>query len=214
LTGSLPIYGKKQPRLKHALLNNNRFSGAITHHVGNLISVQELILSNNGLTGSLPSALGKLSSITKLSVNHNKLKGLVPSDLSNLANLKIFHLHSNKLVGSLDFFNYTIGSFVSDCGSTETANGLTECFSCSQCCNVEGDCINIGDDWLTNVMKYKTSSDIIIVFVSLAACVGFYIFCLLLMALKVNYLQLPYKVRINFQQDSVNRFYLSSSLLG
>ena len=214
MTGSLPIYDKNQPRLKYAFFNNNRFSGAIATHVEKLISIKELILSNNELTGSLPNEVSKLSNITKLSVSHNRLKGLVPKDLSNLVNLKLLHLHSNKLVGSLDLFNYTISSFVSDCGSTESTHSLTECSFCSQCCNVDGACVNSADGWLSFMIKYKLSSDMTIFLVSVAAFIGFYMFCLLLMALKVNFRQLPFKVRINFQENSVNRFYLSSSLLG
>ena len=214
MTGSLPIYDKNQPRLKYALFNNNRFSGAIAAHVETLISIKELILCNNELTGSLPNEVGKMSNITKLSVSHNRLKGLVPKDLSNLVNLKLLHLHSNKLVGSLDLFNYTISSFISDCGSTESTNGLTECSFCSQCCNVDGACINSADGWLNFVIKHKLLSDINSFLLSVAASIGFYMFCILLMALKVNFRPLPFKVRINFQQNSINRFYLSSSLLG
>ena len=200
--------------MKYVLLNNNRFSGAIISHVEKLMSIKELILSNNELTGSLPREVGKLLNITKLSVSHNRLKGLVPTDLSNLVNLKLLHLHSNKLVGSLDLFNYTICSFASDCGSTESSNSLIECSFCSQCCNVDGDCLNTIDDWLSNMIKYNLSIDMVIFLSSAAASISFYMLCLLLMALKVNLIQLPYNVRIKFQQSSVNRFYLSSSLLG
>ena len=211
-TGSLPLYGENQLRLKYVLLNNNKFNGVVPSHIDKSISIEELILSNNELTGLLPSSIGKLRNISKLAISYNSLKGHITSELSNLYNLKLLHVHGNKFKGELNLFNYTINSFVSDCGSSETASGPIECSECTQCCNIEGNCITEGNEWLSrnNIITLEVSSEVFIISTVVAVSVFFYSFCLILMAFMVKLPPLPFKVRINFQEGSVFRFYLSS----
>ena len=45
--------------------------------------------------------------------------------------LELMHLHANQLEGNADHFNYSVASFITDCGLTEISNGLTTCKECT-----------------------------------------------------------------------------------
>ena len=146
-TGSLPLFGKSQRNLKVAKLNNNNFSGSIKADIGEMSSLNNLLIFSNSITGVLPSQLGQLTEMSSISVAYNRLKGTIPPEVSNMRNLSMMHLHSNMLTGDLSYFDYTIESFISDCGSTEASKVRLDCPGCSECCNVDGDCLKISNIW-------------------------------------------------------------------
>ena len=43
----------------------------------------------------------------------------------------MMHLNANGLVGNADYFNYSVASFIADCGLTEISSGLTTCEECT-----------------------------------------------------------------------------------
>jgi len=212
--GSLPLFGSKQRNLHVANFNNNQFSGAIPGGVEDLTGMNELMAYGNDLTGSLPSQLGLLTNITKISFAYNLLKGTVPSELSNMKQLELLHLHSNSLVGDSDLFDYKIASYITDCGSTETSDGLTECLDCTECCNVDGDCITTEETWPRNyVKKLNIRPSALVVLFAIVFSLVLMALCTVFSVFSKNLPRLSYVVRQEFQQDSAYRWFLSSSKL-
>jgi hypothetical protein len=123
----------------------------------------------------------------------------------------MIHLHANGLVGNADYFNYSVASFITDCGLTEISSGLTTCEECTECCNVEGGCITVAETWPKNHIKSLGVSPALLImgfsivfsFVLIRFSAVFSIFS--------KYLpRLPYVVRQEFQQDSSYRWFLST----
>ena len=112
-----------------------------------MTSLDELLLYSNGITGSLPSQLGQLRHLSSMSVAYNLLKGTIPTEIPLLRNLSLLHLHENRLTGDLNYFNYSIESFISDCGRTEVSEANINCLECTECCNDDGDCMTVADTW-------------------------------------------------------------------
>jgi len=211
-TGSLPLFGKSQHKLKVAKLNNNRFSGGIPASVEEMTSLDELLIYSNFITGSLPSQLGKLEDISSISVAYNLLKGTIPAEISSMQSLNLMHLHSNALTGNLNYFNYSIESFISDCGTTEVFPARTDCVDCSECCNVDGECITVADTWPKEYVKSAGLSPSVFVILFISGIAVILSVISVLIAITGNKLpNLPYVVRQKFQEDSVYRWFLSTS---
>ena len=209
--GSLPLFGSKQRSLRVANLNNNQFSGAIPSGVEELTGLKELMVYGNKLTGSLPSQLGMLHNISKISFSYNILKGSIPTELSNMRKLDLLHLHSNKLVGKSDHFDYSIKSYITDCGLTQTSQGLTQCLDCTECCNIDGSCITTADTWPRNYVKNLGVSPAVLVILFAIGFSSLLIgMCTLFSVCSSKLPRLPYVVRQEFQQASAYRWFLSS----
>jgi len=212
--GSLPLYGSKQRNLRIANLNNNQFRGAVPAGVEELIGMKELMVYGNELTGSLPSQLGMLPNVTKISFAYNLLKGTVPSELANMKQLELLHLHSNALVEQADHFDYQIPSYITDCGKTETSAGLTNCLQCSECCNVDGQCITTVETWPRNYVKQLSiRPSLLVIMFAIAFSAALMGLCTILSVFSKQLPRLPYIVRQEFQQDSAYRWFLSSSIM-
>merc|ERR1712003_383788 len=121
--------------------------GSIPSIVGDMVSLKEVLLFNNRLRGTFPSEFTKLYNMSRLSISYNALKGAISSDIRNLQQLKLFHLHQNLLTGDISHFNYSIQSFIADCGNTERAFSLVTCEKCTECCNLDGLCITQAKTW-------------------------------------------------------------------
>jgi len=113
-------------------------SSSIPSRIGEIKNIEELYLFNNNFRGTLPTQIGNLRNLTKLSFAYNALRGTIPLQVANLLKLDTFHLHQNQLLENVDLFNYSIQSFVSDCGNTQNTPSLTTCASCTECCNQNG----------------------------------------------------------------------------
>ena len=83
--------------------------------------------------------------MNRLFISYNKVKGTIPGEVSNL-NLTHFHLHSNKLTGKA--YLVQPESFVADCGNTILDKQLIECETCTHCCNQEGGCLAVTQNWI------------------------------------------------------------------
>ena len=216
-TGSIPLaFGRIYKKLRIAYLNNNEFSGNIPSIIEEFTSLDELILYQNELTGSLPSQIGKLINVSKISLSYNNLKGTISKELSNLNTLNLLHLHNNNLEGSADLFNYTIKSFITDCGRTEISPGLVECLNCSECCNVDGNCLTKAKTWPKETLAASQFTPaVMVILLSLVASLLLFIILLIVSYYK-NELKLPYlpfSVWDKFQTCSVYKFYLSTNVL-
>jgi len=210
--GSLPIYGSKQANLRVANLNNNQFSFAIPEGIEELVNLEELMVHGNSLTGSLPSQMGLLHNITKISFAYNSLKGTIPTEFANMRRLELMHLHANQLEGNADHFNYSVASFITDCGLTEISNGLTTCKECTECCNVDGGCITVAETWPKNHIKAMGLQPAILVMgFSLGFSFVLMCLCAILSIFSKHLPRLPYIVRQEFQQDSAYRWFLSTN---
>ena len=180
--------------------------------------LDELHLFSNQITGSFPSQLGKLRNISSISVAYNLLKGTVPIEFSSTRNLSLLHLHGNSLVGDLNHFDYSIKSFISDCGNSEVFTAKIDCGGCSECCNDEGGCINVLETWPKAHAKCSNAQPA--GFVVLMLLLSTFILSLVGMIIMIinrirkrgkrSLPQLSRLVCQNSQQDSTNRWFLSS----
>ena len=211
-TGSLPLFGKSQRNLKVAKLNNNNFSGSIKADIGEMSSLNNLLIFSNSITGVLPSQLGQLTEMSSISVAYNRLKGTIPPEVSNMRNLSMMHLHSNMLTGDLSYFDYTIESFISDCGSTEASKARLDCPGCSECCNVDGDCLKMSNTWPKKMMtSIVMSPGLFVLLLLIGVSIILFAISVFIRMAGTRLPHLPYEVRQSYQMDSVNRWLLSSS---
>ena len=163
--------------------------------------------------------IGKLSNLTKLSASYNKLKGTIPSHVNILKFIDLFHLHGNQLEGNADLFEEHIPSnFIVDCGTTDISEKMVDCDTCSECCNEDGGCISDTKTWPGATMKsFKSEHGInpflSILLIILACCIFLFSVSFLVPLAKerVPAMNCPYE---EFQQDSINRFYLGDNKLG
>jgi len=203
--------GSKQ-KLKSIYLNNNKLSGSISSSIGELNLLEELMLSSNVFTGSIPITIGLLQNLVNLSFSYNQMKGEIPAELSSLTSLNLLHLHSNRFEGSTNHINFDIHSFIADCASTETLPALVQCSRCSECCNVEGNCMIKEKVWPKSVVKSLPLSPA--GFIMLVTVSSSIVLILLLTVLNEKVKKLPRlsrNIKSSFQENSVYSFYLSSS---
>jgi len=212
LTGTL-FLGRNQQNLKVAYLNNNKFSGSIASTIGELKMVQELILSSNKLTGSIPSTIGLLKQLVNISLSYNRMKGAIPTEVSLLTNLNLLHLHSNRFEGSANHIKKNPRSFITDCAPTETVSALVECSGCTECCNIDGDCIVEENTWPRSTLKsFALPPAVIIMLSAVIFSIVVSLIIMILIRIEIKLPALPYKVKSTFQEGSVYSFYLSSNV--
>ena len=210
-SGSIPNIGGN---LKSIFLNSNVISSTIPSRIGNLISLEELHLYDNNLRGTLPTDIANLRNLSQFSIAYNEIRGLIPSQFAYLLKLDLFQLHGNELIGDADLFNYSINSYISDCGNTQNTPGLVSCQSCTMCCNSDGNCLSNKE---TGIKKYFTDAKVQLTAHVILIVLGFSAFLMILAypLMQISY-KLPrhytyYSIREQFQRESVYRFFLSSS---
>ncbi|KAM0881097.1 hypothetical protein ACQ4PT_033167 [Festuca glaucescens] len=60
----------------------NKFSGSISHSIGDLHLLRSLILSGNNLTGEIAGRFANLAALEVLMLDHNRLSGTIPPSFS------------------------------------------------------------------------------------------------------------------------------------
>jgi len=195
-----------------AKLNNNQFSGFIPADIKEMTSLDELLIYTNQITGSVPSQLGQLRNLSSISVAHNLLKGTIPTEVLSMQNLSLFHLHSNMLTGDINSFDYSIESFISDCGGTEVSKAKIKCPDCTECCNDDGQCITVAKTWPKDDLKQLDMPPGVFIIILLLGLS----FILMMLGMVIRSIgnklpQLPYVIVQTFQRDSVYRWFLSSN---
>ncbi|CAB9496877.1 leucine rich repeat [Seminavis robusta] len=82
-------------------IENNRFEGTISSHIGMLTRLVHLSIENNNMSGSLPSEVGLLSALTTLSVSGNSLHGQLPTEIGKAKQLQYVYLEGNSFSGNI-----------------------------------------------------------------------------------------------------------------
>ena len=177
-----------------------------------MTSLDELLIYTNQITGSVPSHLGRLKNLSSISVAHNLLKGTIPTEVLSMQNLSLFHLHNNMLTGDINSFNYSIESFISDCGGTEVSKAKVNCPDCTECCNDDGQCITVAKTWPKDDLKQLDMPPGVFIIILLLGLS----FILMMLGMVIRSIgnklpQLPYVIVQTFQRDSVYRWFLSSN---
>lgn len=116
------------------------------------------------------------------------------------------------------FEEHIPSNFIVDCGSTDMSERLVECETCSECCNEDGGCITLENSWPGATLESMKLDHRITPFVSILllilAC-SIFLFCVsFLVPLakeRLPAISCPFQ---EFQQDSINRFYLGKNRLG
>ena len=210
-TGNLPLSESNHKKITILHLNNNRFGGIISTHIGSFDALTEINLSSNQLIGTIPSQIGNLVNVSTFSLSYNLLEGTIVSEFSNLMNLELLHLHHNMFTGSTDILNHSIRDFIADCGRTETSKPLVICPQCTTCCNTEDSCISTEKIWSHESMKYvKMNPTYSIVIFTVCAMIILMFSSIVLKSCRL-FLPLPSEVRKVRQDGSANRFFLSNN---
>ncbi|XP_057501094.1 cuscuta receptor 1-like isoform X2 [Actinidia eriantha] len=85
--------------LSHVHLNQNNFSGPMTHVFSNCSSLVTMDLGENKFTGTIPSWIGNLSKLSILILKFNHFEGEIPSQICQLKELSILDLSENNFYG-------------------------------------------------------------------------------------------------------------------
>ncbi|KAG2667113.1 hypothetical protein I3760_15G096400 [Carya illinoinensis] len=94
--------------LQYLYLDNNHFSGEISHSISNLTNLFAIDFSNNNLLGMLPRWMGNMTLLSGIALGKSRLEGPIPVELGNLKSLSFLDLSHNSLVGSIpSCFNWT-----------------------------------------------------------------------------------------------------------
>ncbi|CAI0555271.1 unnamed protein product [Linum tenue] len=89
------------PQLQYLLVDNNKLTGRMPHHICNITTLDVINLSNNSLSGSIPECLVNLTDLTVLQLRMNNFHGSVPSIFGNMSSLENLDLNDNTLGGPL-----------------------------------------------------------------------------------------------------------------
>lgn len=95
LKGTIPSELFQLPLLEILAISENKLSGTIDKHLGNLTNLLEFYCYGNKLTGTIPSEIGHLTKMQVLTFSENLLTGTLPSTLKNMGNLQTFSVHNN-----------------------------------------------------------------------------------------------------------------------
>ncbi|KAF8022006.1 hypothetical protein BT93_G2210 [Corymbia citriodora subsp. variegata] len=82
-------------------LYNQKLSGSISPHIGNLSFLRELWLSNNSFRHEIPPQIGQLFRLRILALYQNFLGGGIPKNTSGCINLRAVYLGKNQLSGQV-----------------------------------------------------------------------------------------------------------------
>ncbi|KAJ9688740.1 hypothetical protein PVL29_014407 [Vitis rotundifolia] len=96
LLGTLPTKSNLT-QLKYLFLDNNDFSGKISHGFLNSSYLKVMDISYNSLTGQIPDWIGDFSALRSLSLSRNHLDGAVPTGFCKLSELRFLDLSHNKI---------------------------------------------------------------------------------------------------------------------
>jgi len=121
-------------------LTNNALSGTLSDHIAELTHLMILDLADNDLMGSIPKEIGRLSKLVRLRLAYNRFGGEMPSDLVNLSELNLAQFHANRISGTMPTLNWTIQTYITDCGNPSDFETSLVCTECTMCCNSQGDC--------------------------------------------------------------------------
>ncbi|XVF01538.1 hypothetical protein REPUB_Repub04eG0097600 [Reevesia pubescens] len=98
---SLPKCILRLQNLSVLHLQNNSFSGRLSHEIGNLSNLVELDISSNSFTGVLPDVFGSLGKLEQFSASSNNFTGFLPISMVNSPSLTKLDLHNNTLNGPI-----------------------------------------------------------------------------------------------------------------
>ncbi|KAA8535525.1 hypothetical protein F0562_030528 [Nyssa sinensis] len=91
-------------------LRNNSFHGPLTHEIGRLGRLKELILDDNRMEGIIPPTLYHCQKLEFLSLLRNGFDGGISEELGTLSKLRILLLGSNNFMGSIPWTIFNISS--------------------------------------------------------------------------------------------------------
>ena len=95
---SLPVYFSRNNLLEVFDVNNNEISGIISVEWGGIRSLKELGLGGNLFTGDIPEELCQLEQLKRLDLHENRLYTEIPEGMEKLSALKELRLHGNTLI--------------------------------------------------------------------------------------------------------------------
>lgn len=101
ITGSIPPHIGNLSNLISLNLSSNLLSGTISAEISWLSQLEQLFLSHNLFSGEIPAALGKLHHLGLLDLSFNKLSGEIPVSLGNLVQIYSLFLNNNQLSRSI-----------------------------------------------------------------------------------------------------------------
>jgi len=105
LTGPVPEFLSKMPRLTIVDLASNELSGKLALSLPVHFAAQNLIevfdVNNNDLGGYVSEEWGRIRSLRELGLGANRFTGDIPDELCNLSNLERLDLHENKLYSEI-----------------------------------------------------------------------------------------------------------------
>jgi len=143
-------------------------------------------------------------------LSYNELKGLIPPEIGNLKKIEKLHLQVNGLSGYAPEFSVDLDDFITDCGKDE--EDKVNCPSCTYCCNDEEKCLKMSEAWPKQWLRDQNKGG--------AAWMYIFSFFGLFIVMVVIFLfvrthpesKLPFLVRRTYQEESVYKFFLSSSV--
>ncbi|CAM8958323.1 unnamed protein product [Rhodiola kirilowii] len=91
--------GRRHQRVTALDLAEQRLTGTLSPHIGNLTFLRFLNLSDCNLKGVVPEEIGQLSRLRVFSMYGNALRGSIPLHLTNCSELRIIYLGQNHLTG-------------------------------------------------------------------------------------------------------------------
>jgi len=212
--GKLP-FGEAQRNMKIIDVSNNIFTGSIPSVISELQLVKQFILQNNRLTGTIPNQIGMMQSLSHMSLAFNSIKGSMPAELFTLGKLKLLHLHQNDIVGNADYFDYKVESYITDCGSTVAVEKLTECITCSYCCNIMHECLWQEEAWPKQdgfIYNYADNGSLMVTAMMVGSTFLLFL-CGIFWKQIVQRLSIPLPAtnysKEKFQEESVYKFFLT-----
>ncbi|CAM8958320.1 unnamed protein product [Rhodiola kirilowii] len=93
--------GRRHQRVTAVDLAEQRLTGTLSPHIGNLTFLRFLNLSNCNIKGVVPEEIGQLSRLRVFSMPSNALRGSIPLHLTNCSQLRIINLRLNYLTGTI-----------------------------------------------------------------------------------------------------------------
>ncbi|CAM8955339.1 unnamed protein product [Rhodiola kirilowii] len=92
---------RRHQRVTALDLAEQRLTGTLSPHIGNLTFLRFLNLSDCNLKGVVPEEIGQLSRLRVFSMRSNALRGSIPLHLTNCSELHIIDLSKNGLTGTI-----------------------------------------------------------------------------------------------------------------
>ena len=129
-----------------------------------------------------------------------------------MQNLSIINLHFNIIIGDLNYLIYVIKSFILDFSSTKVFKVRLDYLDYSEYQNIDSDYVIISNIQQRNIVKsIEILPDIFIVLLLIGVLFILIITIIFIRIIGIRFTYLPYIVKHTFQQNLVNRQFLSSS---